>query len=149
MKKTMFSLATIVCIAGLMMTGCQSSADKVKNAQDNLQAASEKVETANKELNQAMKDSIQQFRKESEEKLNANEKSIAEFKVKISKEKQENRARYERKLADLELQNREMRKNLEEFNDAQRDKWESFRDRFKHDMDAHARTIRDFWTGGR
>ena len=136
------------CLAGTMLTSCQSSADKVNAAQANLDAANQKVEVANQELNQALQDSIRQFRTASEENLNANEKSIAEFRVKISKEKPGSRARDEKRLVELEQQNITMRKELDEFNDVQRDKWDSFRMRFKNDMDNHARAMKDFWTGG-
>jgi outer membrane murein-binding lipoprotein Lpp len=149
MKKTLFTLAAAVCITGAMLSGCQSSADKVKEAEEKLQKANEKVDIANQELNQALKDSIQQFRKESEADLAANEKSIAEYRIKISKEQPGNRARDERRLAELEQQNSDLRRNLEDFNEVQRDKWDSFRERFKNDMDNHAKAMRDFWTGKR
>jgi len=51
-----------VFILGIMLTSCLSSADKVQNAKDN-------VSKAKDELNQAVKDSIIQFKKESEEKI--------------------------------------------------------------------------------
>ncbi|MDP1622188.1 MAG: hypothetical protein Q8M08_07600 [Bacteroidales bacterium] len=149
MKKTIINLVAIICMSGTMLTGCQSSADRVQNAQDKLQDANEKVEAANQELDQAMRDSIQQFRKESEETIMANEKIIAEYKIKIAREKVGNRARNERRLAELEQQNSEMKRDLEDFNEVQRDKWDSFRIRFNHNMDKHAREMRDFWTKGK
>ncbi len=149
MRKGIFTLAATVCIVGTMICSCQSQADKVRNAEDKLQDANEKQEAAVRNLDQALRDSIQHFRKESEESLNANERSIEEYRVKIAAEKSGTRARDERRLASLEQQNSDMRKNLEAFNDTQRDKWDSFRLRFKHDMEDHARAMRDFWTGGR
>ena len=149
MKRTILTMAITAFLAGAMLTGCQSSADKIENAEAKVREAQDKVVLANQELDQALKDSIQQFRKESEAELASNEKSIAEFKVKIAKERKENRAMYEKRMAELDQQNREMRRNLEEFNDVQRDKWESFRIRFKHDMDEHATAMKNFWTGSR
>lgn len=149
MKKTLFTLAAAVCITGAMLSGCQSSADKVKEAEEKLQKANEKVDVATQELDQALRDSIQQFRKESEAALTENEKNITEYRIKIAKENPGNRARDERRLAELEQQNRDMRRNLQEFNEVQRDKWDSFRARFKNDMDNHARAMHDFWSGKR
>ncbi len=147
MKRTVLNLAIAAFMAGTMITSCQSSADKVENAQDKVEAAEENVEVARQELDQALRDSIQQFRLESEKELIANEKIIADFKVKIARDRLENRAEYERNLAALEQKNREMRRDLEEFNEVQRDKWDSFRFKLKQDMDEHAKAIRDFWRG--
>ena len=81
MKKIIFTLAITTFMAGTMLTSCMSSDKKVKNAQENVQDAKDKVVEANQELNQAIKDSIQQFKKESEEKINNFEKNMAEFKA--------------------------------------------------------------------
>ena len=145
MKKTILFLAVIMLIGGTMLTSCQSSSSKVENAEDKVQEAKDEVAEAQQELNQAIKDSIQQFKKESEEKIIAYEKDIAEFKVRIAKEKNENRARDERRLAELELQNREMKQRLADFNEERQDQWDSFRHNFNHDMEEHSKAFRDFW----
>lgn len=131
-------------MAGTMFTGCQSSSTKVENAQDKVQEAKDKVIEAKQELNQTIKDSIQQFKKESQEQINANEKSIAEFKVKIAKERKENRAEYERQLTLLEQKNNQMKKDLEEFREDQKDKWDAFRFKFKHDMAELGKAFKNF-----
>jgi DNA anti-recombination protein RmuC len=113
MKNKILILAVTAFMAGAIFSSCQSSAKKVENAENKLQDAQNNVTDARNDLNKAKSDSVteyQKFKQASEEKINAHEKSIAEFKVTIAREKPENRARYERKMADLELQNREMRK---------------------------------------
>lgn len=145
----MITLAITVFMAGSMITGCQSSSEKVKDAQDKVQAANEKVAAAQRELDQAIKDSIQAFKNEYEQIITYNDKKIAAFRVRINNEKKENRARYEQKLAELEQQNREMRKRLEAFNEEQKENWESLRLKFKHDMEEQGKAFRDFWTGKR
>jgi len=147
MKKTIFTLAITMLMAGTMLIGCQSQADKVKDAQAKVQDAQNKVVEAKLNLDKALKDSIQQFRKESEKQISLNEKSIAEFKARIAKEKKENRARYEKKLAELEQQNRDLKKRLEEFNEDTKENWESFRNKFNHDMAEMGKSFHDFWVG--
>ena len=144
MKKSIFTLVITVFMAGAMLTGCQTSVKKVENAQDKVQDAKDKVVIANQELDQAVKDSIRQFRKESEEWINANEKRIAELRVKISKENKEIRASNEQKLAELEQQNRDMKTRLEEFREDSKDKWNDFRFKFKHDMDNLGQAFKAF-----
>jgi len=107
------------------------------------------VNEAKLNLDQVVKDSVEQFRKISEEQINTNEKNIAEIKVRIAKEKKENRAIYEKKLAGLEQQNRDMKKSLEEFREDGKENWRSFRTKFNHDMEKMGNAFHDFWTGNR
>jgi len=137
MRKTISALAVTIFIAGAILTGCQSSAKKVENAQD-------KVIEANQELSQALKDSIQQFKTESELKISANEKSIAEFKAKIKNEKKENKAAYEKKLAELEQKNSDLKKKLDEFKDDSKANWKTFKTEFSNDMNELGQALKDF-----
>ena len=102
MKKIIYSFVILSTMIGTIFISCRSSVEKVENAQENLQKANDKVTDANIELNKAINDSIMQFKKESERKFLAQEKSIAEFKVRIAKDKKMNKNLYEKKLADLD-----------------------------------------------
>jgi peptidoglycan hydrolase CwlO-like protein len=145
MKTTTFILAATLLATGTLFTGCRSSADKVEDARENVDKAMDNVAAAQQEFNQAVRDSIQLFKKESEEKITAYEQNIVEFKARIAKEKNEARTRDERRLAELEQQNREMKQRLADFNEENSDQWISFRTRFNHDMEEHGRAFRDFW----
>src|ERR1035437_8136358 len=115
MKSRILTLAASVFMAGAVLMSCQSSGKKVENAENNLQDAKNNVVDARQDLNKAKMDSVneyQKFKKESDEKITAHEKSIAEFKAKIADEKKENRAVYEKKLAKLEQKNSDMKKKL-------------------------------------
>jgi hypothetical protein len=147
MKKMIFGVAVATFIAGTMLVGCQSRDKKVENAQEKVQNAEDKVAEARQELNQAIKDSIQQFKKDAAKQIEVYEKNMAELRIKIANERSENRAYHERKLAELEQQNREMRMRLENFNEDNRDQWVSFRNKFSHDMEEHGKAFRDFWAG--
>ena len=145
MKKALFIITIALLASGSLFTGCQSSAAKVENASDKVVEAKNMVDVAQKELDQAIKDSIRLFKKESEEKIDLYEQNIADYRAKIAREKNEMRAKDERRLADLEQRNREMKRELAEFNDERRDQWVSFRTRFNHDMEVHDKAFRDFW----
>ena len=103
------------------------------------------MDIAQQELDKAIKDSIQQFKKESEEKIAKYDHNIGEFKEKIAKENNETRARDERKLAELEKQNSDMKQRLADFNEERRDQWVSFRAKLNHDMEEHDKAFRNFW----
>lgn len=146
MKNTFLALTVAVFMAGTMLTGCQSSANKVENAEDKLQEAEGEVLDAKLDLNKAINDSVteyQIFKKEAEEKIIAQEKSIAEFKARIAKEKMENRAKYEKKLAELEQKNSDLKKKLDDYKDEGQSKWENFKAEFNSDMDKIGKAIKD------
>jgi len=138
MKKTIFFLATTLCIAGTILTGCQSSASKVENAENKLRDANNEAAEAELNLNETVQDSIsdyEKFKKESDAKILANEKSIAKFKARIAVEKMENKAEYEESLLKLEQKNSDMKKKLDDYKDDGQNKWTSFKHEFNHDMD--------------
>jgi len=146
MKKTIFTIAVSVFIAGTMFIGCQSSATKVENAQDKLREANNNVVEAQNDLNKTRQDSINEyldFKKVSEDKIIAQEKSIAEFKARIAKEKKENRLKYEKKLAEIEQKNSDMKKKLDDYQLEGKDKWDLFKTEFSHNMEELGKAFND------
>jgi hypothetical protein len=143
MKKIIFTLALTMLVAGTIFTSCKSSAKKVEDAQDKVQNANDKVADANQELDQAIKDSILQFKKASAEKFAAHEKSVADFKTRIANEKKENKASYEKKLAQLEQRNTDMKKKLDDYKAESKENWENFRTEYISDMETLNKAFKD------
>jgi uncharacterized membrane-anchored protein YhcB (DUF1043 family) len=135
MKNTILTLVVSAFIGATILSGCQSSAKKVENAQENLQDAQNNLVEADQELSKEMKDSIQQFKKESDDRIAIQEQNLAEFKSRIATEKKENRDKYLEKLAELEQKNTDMKKRLADLNVDSKDNWESFKTKFSEDMD--------------
>ena len=144
MKTLTFILITAMFVVGSIFIGCQSSSDKVKDAQKKMEEANYDLIIAKQELDQAQKDSIHQFRKESEAKITQHEKSIAEFKARISSEKRENKAKYDKKLAELEQQNSDLKKSLDEFKEDGKEQWTAFKVKFNKDMDKLGEAFKGF-----
>lgn len=136
MKKTIYTISIAALMGGSMLTSCKSSGEKVENAQ-------EKVIEANQELSQAVKDSIQQFRTESQNKIDAQDKSLSEFRSRIAKEKKENRDKYEKNLAELDQKNTDMKKKLADFKEDRIENWGDFKKEFNHDMDEFGKSFKD------
>lgn len=136
MNKSFFTLALTTLMAGAMLTSCQSSATKVEKAQD-------KVVEAKQDLNQALQDSIRQFKTESENKISNYEKIIAEFRTKIAKEKKVNKLKYEKKLAELDQRNSELKKKLADYKDEEHTKWRIFKAEYNHDMDELGKSFKN------
>jgi hypothetical protein len=144
MKKTILTLAGAALMATVIFSGCQSSAKKVENAQDQLKEAQDNVVIANQDLNKAVNDSIALFKKDAEAKIKANEQSIAEFKIRIANEKQATKAKYEKKVAEIEQQNSDLKKKLDDYKADGLDKWQAFKLEFGKDMNELGTALKDF-----
>jgi predicted metal-dependent hydrolase len=136
MKNRITTIAIASIIVGTILSSCQSSEKKVENAKENI------VE-AKQELNQIVKDSIIQFRTESAIKIADQEKSIADFRKRIAKDKKANREKYETKLADLEQKNTDLKKRLDDYKEESQEQWNSFKFGFNKDMDALGEAFKD------
>jgi len=139
MKKTGLIIMISFFILAIMIIGCQSSAEKVQKAKD-------KVQEAKSDLEKARFDSIteyQQFRKEAEEKIAAQEKIISDFRIRIANEKLENKAIYEKKLAELEQKNTDMKKTLENYIEQGQNNWQLFKTEFNRDMNKLGEAFND------
>jgi len=131
MKKSILAMAAFTCIAGAILTSCNTSAERVENAQEN-------VIQANKDLDQANQEylaDIENYRLETASRIEANEQAIADFNAGLEHEKKAVRAEHKKRIAELEQKNREMKKKLEEYKAEGKENWEIFKAEFSHDMD--------------
>ena len=86
MKKTIFTLAVMACMALTFSTSFGQEPDKkTEKAKENLQDAKVEVAVAKQDLNEAQTAEIKAFRKESEMKIKKNEESITDLKIRILK----------------------------------------------------------------
>jgi len=131
MKKSILAMAAFTCIAGAIVTSCNTSADRVENAQEN-------VIQANKDLDQANQEylaDIENYRVETASRIAANEQAIADFNAGLEHERKAVRAEHKRKIAELEQKNREMKMKMDNYKEEGKENWEKFKTEFSHDMD--------------
>jgi F0F1-type ATP synthase membrane subunit b/b' len=140
MKKIILILLPIAFLWGMLITGCTTPAEKVEKAE-------EEVQEANKELDEAKEDYLKEieiYREENAKKIEANKKSIEEFRSRIKEQKTEARADYERRIAELEAQNTDIQKDLDNYKAEGREKWEIFKEAYNRNMEKLMRSIVDF-----
>lgn len=140
MKKSILVFAVTSLIIGSTLTSCSSSAEKVENAE-------EKVTEANVDLDKANKEYIEEivkYRVEKAESIAANEKSIAEFKARVEKDKKGARAEYLTKIAELEKKNTDLKFKMDNYKEEGKEKWILFRDEFTRDMLELAKAVNEF-----
>lgn len=148
MKKIIFILSVATSVAlGAILTGCQSSAQKEKAAQDKVQEAKQDLNAVQHDISTearkvATAEEWKEFKIKTEEMISNNEKSIAELKAKIKRTGKTLDAMRENKIDKLEQLNRDLKARLEAYEKDQSD-WESFKDEFNHDMEAFGKALKD------
>lgn len=131
MKKSILVLAIFSFVAGTMIISCASPAQKVENAETSVTEAKEDLAQAKQEY----QEDIENYRQQMAEKITANSQNIADFNVKIEKEKAEAKVDYKMKVAELEQKNRDLKKKLEDYKGEGEDRWYTFKTEFNRDME--------------
>ena len=139
MKKSIFNLALSTFVVGTVLTSCNSSSEKVENAKINVQEASHDLDKAKENYNEQYNN----FKLESDEKIAANEKTIAELKESNRKKNKKEKAEEEKKIDELEQKNETMKSRMKDYKEDGNEKWESFKREFKHDMDELGQSLKD------
>lgn len=147
MKKIVFTLVATLFFAGILFTSCNSPTQKTENARDNLQDKNDSVIGARIDLYQTRHDSVtefQQFKTDFQNLISANEKTIAGLKLSYVGATKENKALNDKKLAELEDKNNDLKNKLAEYNEGETDHWQTFKSEFKRDMDELGKAFSDF-----
>jgi chromosome segregation ATPase len=132
-------LALVLLVAAAFLTSCNSPAQKLEAAQENVKDANKDLDKAN----EAYLKEIEDYRKESAAKISANDKSIAAFNARIENEKKEVRDEYKKKIAELEQKNTDVKKRLDGYKADGKDNWANFKQEFSRDMDALGKALKD------
>ena len=141
MKKSILIIAAFAFIAAATFTGCNSPAQKVENAEENVEKANEALAKAKQEY---LAD-LESFRKQNAAKTVSNEQMIADLKTRVAKEKEATRVAYLKRISELEQKNLEMKNKMAEYNEDGQENWQSFKTEFNRDMDELGRALTNFF----
>ena len=149
-KKSMKNIQLIVisiaiATAGLF-TGCDFYADRVESAELSKIEAERELDITQSEI----QGEIQIFRREMADKIMENNRSVADIKRKINSGDRWSAAKIDRKInrgdssvrvtqeariLDLQLENREMKRSIDNYSDLSRYNWDTFKKEFKEDIE--------------
>jgi DNA anti-recombination protein RmuC len=129
----------MVAFGSFTLTSCNTSAEKVANAVDQVAAANKELVKANAEYLADM----ETYRKETAATIAKNNESIAAFNTRIESEKAEVRADYKKKIVALEQKNTDMKKRLDDYKADGKDKWQSFKQEFNRDLAELGKAFKD------
>lgn len=146
MKEAILTFAVIATLsAGAIFTGCESSAQKVENAQSKVQDAEEDLKLAQKNAAaEAQKAAEQQaFMSAYEAKIDSNTTHIAALKVKIKASRKSLQASYEKSVDALEQRNKELKAKMDAYDKGHSD-WDAFMQELSHDMGELGASLKAF-----
>lgn len=135
-----FLVLTLAIAAALIMTSCNSPAEKVENSQSDVTEAKQDL----KEANAQYKRDVEDYRVKSRDRINANNERIAEHRTRISNYKKEEKAQYEKQIELLEQKNDKLKERLEDYEANTEDGWEKFKTEFSNDMNELGSAIKGF-----
>jgi outer membrane murein-binding lipoprotein Lpp len=145
MKKTLYSLAIIaVLVAGISLSGCQTRLQTSEEI-----AAQAKIDSAKQDLLAAQETATAEdweaFKTESEVKIRINELSIADLKDRMYESGKKDDVLYAENINKLEKQNESLKARIKNHDNAEnrKEKWETFKSEFNHDMDELGQALKD------
>lgn len=144
MKNQKLLLGGLILVVGAIAY-CSSPEQKVLNKKEDVLEANDELDKANAEY----QEEIIAFRKENADKFAANERSIADFKARISAQKKEAKSDYTKKINDLENKNSDFKKRLDDYKESNKEKWEEFKIEFNSDMNELNKALNDFTTNNK
>ena len=121
-------------------SGCTSSKENVEAAQDDVEKADEALKQATKEYQEDMRT----YRIETQEKIDANNRKIAELKLNAASKKESVRKEHVKGIEELERKNNQMKTKLDDYRDDGREKWERFKKEFGEDMNELGEALKGF-----
>ncbi len=139
MKKSILVITALLFGTAVLFTNCDSPSQKVENAETNAAEAQEDLDQARQDY----LEDVEVYKKQTAERIAANNKSIADFNARIETEKAEAKAEYKLKIAELERKNSDMKKKLEDYKVEGKDQWETFKSEFNRDMDQLGNALQD------
>jgi serine phosphatase RsbU (regulator of sigma subunit) len=147
--KTMifFAVLTIPLMVGTMFTGYWLSTRKHKDAQTNMQDTRQNLHMVQKDANAIAQKAVipeerKTFKSEFEQKIKANEIRITELNGKMKQPGERFDAIYEKKVANLEQQNKEIRARIESYEKIQSN-LKSFKREFNQVIDTIGESLKN------
>lgn len=140
MKRIVITITALFFIsAATFLTSCNSPSENVARAEDKVMEAQRDLDNANI----AYLADMETYRQETAVKIEATNKSIADFNARVESEKAEAKADYRKKITELEQLNTDMKKRLEDYKADGKDNWEKFKMEFSRDMEELGKAFKD------
>lgn len=143
MKKIAYLFSTIMLTGSVSMLSCNNTADTTDNDEKkDTVVIEDKDNTVNERV--ATAEEWAEFKREAEQKIDANEKRIAELREKRKKSGKVMDKVYEERIEALQERNRNLRLKITNYETNKTD-WDRFKEEFNRDMDELGKAIGDIF----
>ncbi|WP_258100582.1 hypothetical protein [Marinoscillum pacificum] len=139
MRNSTLYIAAFVIIGAVITVSCDSSAQKLEKAQNAVIDADEDLVKANQDYLADM----ETYKKETDDKIAANQRSIVEFEARVAKVKKETKEAYALRVAELEQKNADLKKRLNDFKAIDKEQWDAFKMEFSKELDELGKSFKD------
>ncbi len=145
MKYSMKALAVVMLIAAFVLSGCDSRTDRMEEAEISAVESNRDLEIANSEMDAE----LQIFRIKHDGLMKENNRSIGQIKERIKNEADmEVRVRHEQKLAELEKENRDLKREIDNYKASEKEDWNDFKVSFNDKMNDLGESLKNFFSAG-
>lgn len=137
-SKSTAVLAALIGVA--LIVGCNSPTKKLDRAQN-------EVSEARAELKKAQDDykaEVALFKEETTQKIIENERIIADFTLKTATATADKKSTMQKQVYSFEQKNAELKMRMNNFQEDEKEKWQSFKAELNHDMTELGGSLRDF-----
>jgi hypothetical protein len=144
MKKIAYLFSTIMLTGSITMLSCNNSTDNTTDNDDKKDTVviEDKDKTVNERV--ATAEEWAAFKTETEQKIDANEKRIAELRDKRKKSGKVMDKVYEERIEALQERNRNLRLKITNYETNKTD-WDKFKEEVNHDLDELGKAIGDIF----
>jgi uncharacterized protein YhaN len=123
-------------MAAIALTNCGPRSKKADDAQT-------KMDSINTKAKEEYLTDIENYRRDIDEMIAANDRTITEFKAKMKNQKRQISADYKKKIDQLEQKNSELKKRMDEYKAGGKENWDKFKAEFDHDMAELGKAFKD------
>lgn len=136
MKNLIWATAILLFASSFVFTSCDSPDRNVNNTDRNANSSEENLRE-NRQDNQMYLTEVENFRRESANRVEANNRKIAEYNAVAVSDRNETHNQNRTRITELERQNADLNRRLTNYNHDKnnRDDWEKFKTDFNRDME--------------
>jgi len=147
MKKSIFTVAIITCLSGIVMISCKPNTKEEKESQEKVEIARDNVEDAKDSLDVAKRAATDEewkaFKSSGDSIVRINDLRIAGLKLKIRKSGKDIDSKYQENIDILEQKNKDLKVKMDTYKNDVSSDWQSFKREFKHDTDEIGQALKD------
>ena len=147
MKKSIFTLAILTCLSGIVMISCKPNTKEEKESQEKVEIARDNVEDAKDSLDVAKRAATDEewkaFKNSGDSVININNLRIAGLKLKMKNTGNSIDAEYQKNIDAMEQKNKDLKVKMDTYKNDVSSDWQSFKREFKHDTDEIGRALKD------